>query len=525
VSAPAVGPAAPATRRRRPDPSVSQAATVNSVAFVVSVALSFFITPFIIRTLGDARYGTWSLIAQVTGYYGLLDFGVRHAVAYYAASLLATEDDEDVSRLVSSAFWGLTGVALLVLALGAVLMTYFPTWFETAGVESGEIRGAIVIVSMTIALTLPFDVFGAVVNGCRRPDILSGLDVVLRIVTSGLIVLVLYQGGGLVALAGVQFGGKIATWLILSIVARHYVPALSLNPRLFGREWLRKVVSYGSRNFVINVSLAVIHRLDYVLIGTFLGVRFVTFYSIGKMMTGYVSTACSNVTRAFTMHFAHHAARNETERLRELYLTGARISGVFSALLTGYVLAFGSPFVRLWLGPNYVEGPWTERTDVVLAILLIGQAPRLFQSISWQLLFGIRRVNFLMWLQVGEAITNLLLSLALVRPLGLAGVALGTFLPLLVSNLVLLPRYVLREIDLPRSEYFRRGIGRPIVVASVTTVMSVALVALVPIHGWLSFVALATVAAIVGGALTYAFVLTGGERLVVRQRVPFLRPS
>ncbi|HEX5580535.1 MAG TPA: hypothetical protein VFX39_03090, partial [Gemmatimonadaceae bacterium] len=229
MSAPAVGPAAPATRRRRPDPSVSQAATVNSVAFVVSVALSFFITPFIIRTLGDARYGTWSLIAQVTGYYGLLDFGVRHAVAYYAASLLATEDDEDVSRLVSSAFWGLTGVALLVLALGAVLMTYFPTWFETAGVESGEIRGAIVIVSMTIALTLPFDVFGAVVNGCRRPDILSGLDVVLRIVTSGLIVLVLYQGGGLVALAGVQFGGKIATWLILSIVARHYVPALSLN--------------------------------------------------------------------------------------------------------------------------------------------------------------------------------------------------------------------------------------------------------------------------------------------------------
>ena len=524
-AAPAVAPPAPARRKRRPDPSVSQAATVNSVAFVVSVSLSFFITPFIIGTLGDARYGTWSLIAQVTGYYGLLDFGVRHAVAYYAASLLATENDEDVSRLVSSAFWGLAAVAVVVLALGAVLMTYFPTWFETTGVESGEIRGAIVIVSLSIALTLPFDVFAAVVNGCRRPDIISGLDVALRIVNSGLIVLVLSQGGGLMALAGVQFGGKIVTWLVLSLVARHYVPSLSLNPRLFGREWLNKVVNYGSRNFVINVSLAVIHRLDYVLIGTFLGVRFVTFYSIGKMMTGYVSTACSNVTRAFTMHFAHHAARNETERLRELYLTGARISGVFAALLTGYVLTFGSPFIRLWLGPEYVQGPWTERTDVVLAILLIGQAPRLFQSISWQLLFGIRRVNFLMWLQVGEAIANLALSLALVRPLGLAGVALGTFLPLIVSNLVLMPRYVLREIDLPRGEYLRRGVGRPIVVASITTAMSAALVTLVPIHGWLAFLGLAAVAALVGAVLTYGVVLTGTERQVVRQRVPFLRPS
>lgn len=524
MSAPTLAPVVP-LRRRRPDPSVSQAAGVGSIAFVVSVALSFFITPFIVRTLGDARYGTWSLIAQVTGYYGLLDFGVRGAVAYYAASLLATEKDEDVSDLASSAFWGLAVIAIGALVFGGVLMVFFPSWFETAGVDSGEIRGAIAIVTISLALTLPFDVFGAIVNGCRRPDILNGLDVALRIVTSGLIVVVLSQGGGLMGLAAVQLGGRLVTWAALAAVSRHYVPTLSLSPRRFARAWLDKVVSYGSRNFVINVALAVIHRLDYVLIGTFLGVRFVTFYSIGKMMTGYVSQACSNVTRAFTMHFAHHAARGETERLRELFLTGARISGVFAMLLTGYVLAFGTPFVRLWLGPQYVEGPWKERTDVVLAILLIGQAPRLFQSISWQLLFGIRRVNFLMWLQVGEAVANFLLSLALVKPLGLPGVALGTFVPLLVSNTYFLPRYVLREVELSGQEYVRRGIGRPMVVAVVTTIASAALVETVPIDGWLSFVSLAAIASAIGATLAFVGVLTPDERLWVRRRIPFLRSA
>lgn len=522
---PPAGPAESPPPSRRKDPSVTQSAAAGSIAFVISVALSFVITPFILRTLGDARYGTWSLIAQVTGYYGLLDFGVRGAVAYYAASLLATDKDEDVSRLASSAFWGLCGIALVALALGAVLFVYFPSWFETNGVATGEIRGAIVVVSLSIALTLPFDVFGAIVNGCRRPDILSGLDVAMRIVTSVVMVIVLSQGAGLVGLASVQFGGKIVQWVVLAAVSRRFVPTLSLDPRLFGREWLRRVVSYGSRNFVINISLAVIHRLDYVLIGTFLGVRFVTIYTIGKMMTGYVSKACSNVTRAFTMHFAHLRAREEMERLRELYLVGARISGLFACLLTGYVLVFGSDFVALWLGPSYVQGEWTARTDVVLGILLLGQAPRLFQSISWQLLFGIRRVDFLMWVQVGEAIANLALSLALVRPLGIVGVALGTFIPIVISNTIVLPRYVLRELGLPPRDYLRRGVARPLAVAAIVTAASAALVIGVPIRGWPSFVAEAVVASLVGIALSYAFVLTGDERRWVRARVPFLRAT
>ena len=163
------------------------------------------------------------------------------------------------------------------------------------------------------------------------------------------------------------------------------------------------------------------------------------------------------------MHFAHLSARQEIDRLRELYLTGARLSGLFACLLTGYVLVFGSDFVRLWLGPSYVEGEWTARTDVVLAILLLGQAPRLFQSISWQLLFGIRKVNFLMWVQIGEAIANVALSLALVKPLGIVGVALGTFIPLVVSNTLVLPRYVLgrgRDAARRRRVVRRRADGR-----------------------------------------------------------------
>src|SRR5688572_24904937 len=57
-------------------PSVKRTALVNAIAYVIGVIVSFVQAPFLIHRLGDERYGVWTLIGTVTGYYGLLDVGV-----------------------------------------------------------------------------------------------------------------------------------------------------------------------------------------------------------------------------------------------------------------------------------------------------------------------------------------------------------------------------------------------------------------------------------------------------------------
>jgi hypothetical protein len=77
----------------------------NVSGYIISVVASFLITPITIHTLGDARYGAWSLVAELIGYYGLLDLGIRGAVTYYVARYSARNQGEDVKEIVSSAFW------------------------------------------------------------------------------------------------------------------------------------------------------------------------------------------------------------------------------------------------------------------------------------------------------------------------------------------------------------------------------------------------------------------------------------
>ena len=47
----------------------------NWAGYVVQVAVGFFLTPFVVHSLGETQYGVWTLVVGVTGYYGLLDLG------------------------------------------------------------------------------------------------------------------------------------------------------------------------------------------------------------------------------------------------------------------------------------------------------------------------------------------------------------------------------------------------------------------------------------------------------------------
>ncbi|MCX5737716.1 MAG: polysaccharide biosynthesis protein, partial [Proteobacteria bacterium] len=49
----------------------------NWVGYGTNVAVAFFLTPFIVHSLGDIRYGIWSLVMSLVGYLGLADMGVR----------------------------------------------------------------------------------------------------------------------------------------------------------------------------------------------------------------------------------------------------------------------------------------------------------------------------------------------------------------------------------------------------------------------------------------------------------------
>jgi len=497
----------------------------NVGGYVVSVIATFLVAPITIHSLGDTRYGAWSLVAEIVGYYGLLDLGIRGAVTYYVARHSAHNEHVQISETIASSFWILCASGLFVFLGGAVLALAFPHLFNTTGLDLAELRTALLIMSAVIAASLPMSTFSAVLGGRQRFDQDTIAEVSTRILTGIGMYAVMKAGYGLVALALVQTVARLTYWGMIAFFVKRILGGLFIRPALFSVRRFRALAAYGSRNLVTQIAQLVIRRLDLLVVAMFVGVAHVTYYSIGGTLVNYATTLCATVVFAFTPRFTELYSRGAHQELERLYLSGIRVTGVLVTGLVVSMLVFGRPFIRLWIGSSYVSGLWINRSDVVMTVLILAYLPRMLHHISWQLLLASARVRFLMWLNILEAVANLGLSLILVRRYQLLGVAMGTLIPMVLSNVVVLPAYISRQFQIPLTRLAKKGLSVPLLTGAAIAIVAALLVHTKPPTSWRIFLLEAVCTAIAWASLGWALGFSKSERHDLLVRVGIILPS
>jgi len=484
----------------------------NVGGYIVSVIVAFLITPITIHTLGNARYGAWSLVAELIGYYGLLDLGIRGAVTYYIARHSALEEGKEIREIQSSAFWVLVACGGLVLIIGVALALGFPYIFRSEGLNLGEVRKALFIMSTLIAVSLPMNMFSGSLVGRQRFDIVSGIEALNRVFTAMLVYIVLISGGSLIGLALVQVVGRVISWMFIIFACRSILGGIFVRPKWFKWGRVHLLTAYGFRNAVGQIAQILIFRMDIAVVGMFAGMEQVTFYSIGSMLISYVWRLCNSIVQPFTPRFTQLESTKSYDQLQEQYLFGMRTIGMLIAGMSAGILIFGKDFIRLWLGADYVNAPWKGRSDVILSILILANFPRMLQSITWQRLYAMAKVRFLMWLNVFEAFANLSLSILLVHFFGAVGVALGTFFPLFLTHVLIMPFYSSRVFAIPFWELLRKGFAIPIITFVLMIGVNLGCIYFIAPTTWLSFIFDVSAAVILGGFLCIGVGFKAKER-------------
>jgi O-antigen/teichoic acid export membrane protein len=506
-------------------PSALRTAVANSIGYAVSIAISFVQAPFLIHHLGDERYGVWTLIGLVTGYYGLLDFGTRGAIGFFVARARAREATLEVAELTASAFWFLATAGAVVLLVGSGILFLFPDMFRVAPAVRTESMIALAIALVLTVLTLPLDVFAAIVNGCRRGEIITITETFVRVIIFILIFVLFQRGARLDVLAGIQVVGKLIVWVVAFAAARRLEPNWRLGFRFYRRSRLREIMRYGFQTSILNVAGIVVERLDAIVIAVVMGARMVTVYVIGQSLVMYLRQGVSAITLALTPFFADLHAKDDAERTRWLFFAGTRAASLATGVIAGGLVAFGTAFLTRWVGPRYVQGVWYDRSDTVLLVLIAAMIPKLLLSTAHQYLFGSNKQAYLSRVFVIEGIFNLVLSLALVRPLGLAGVAIGTALPSIVSHWWFLPRFVARSIGVPMRQLFLEGQARGLVMGLVVAVAGIGVERLIPPTSWPLFSLAVFCTLVIASPFLWLAGLTSQDRLHIRAALARVRPE
>ena len=172
----------------------------------------------------------------------------------------------------------------------------------------------------------------------------------------------------------------------------------------------------------------------------------VTFFTIPGSLVSYSRGLLSGISSASSPMASALEANGNKGDLRRVLLKGARFGWMVFFPIGISFLIRGRSFIGLWMGPSYAA-----LSGEVLMILTLAQLIAAGNYTSGSMTLGIGRHKGMVPAVLLEGLCNLSLSIALVRTHGIAGVAVGTALPSLATQLVFWPWYIRRVYGSGRS--------------------------------------------------------------------------
>lgn len=125
---------------------------------LLSVAIS---VPLTIRYLGPERYGMWMTISSLLAVLSFADLGIGNGLVSSIASAAGRDDSLTMVRLVSSAFYMLVGISLIIVFSFLTAYSYVP-WDKVFAVSSQdaarEAGPSVLAFMMCFAIGLPFTI-------------------------------------------------------------------------------------------------------------------------------------------------------------------------------------------------------------------------------------------------------------------------------------------------------------------------------------------------------------------------------
>jgi O-antigen/teichoic acid export membrane protein len=420
----------------------------NWLGAAVNLIVGFFISPFILHRLGDEAFGIWVLIFSLTGYYGVFDFGIRSSIVKYVAECHATGDRERLNKIINTAFFTYSGVAIVLIAVVGSGSLFLGSVFHfSPGVEHSA-RALFLVVGFAAALGLPLSVFAGVLEGLQECYALNATQATASVLRALLIVLSLHHGMGLLTAALITVALPLLSYGMYAWKVMRAVP-FQLGFRCLDRSTFRQMLQYSLLSFLSIVAFRLRFQTDAVLIGAMLSSSAITYFSIGSKLLNYSFLVMAGLGQIFVPMSSQFDAAGDKERLRKLFVLGNQACALTVFPIGAVLVMLGKPIIDVWVGSRY------ESSYLILLILLVPSILSHVQGGSRQILYGTGRHKVLAIVSLGEGIVNVGLSIAFIHYWGVVGDAFGTALPLTLTSVFFLPPYLCRMLNVSLADFLR----------------------------------------------------------------------
>ena len=452
---------------------------VGVASSFVAPAIGLFVTPMLLRTLGDERMGAFRTAQDWCGYAGLLAIGITGALQPLLVSALHRDDPSALGRLFAASFRAYARVVFGMAALVVILVALAPVLIRVPDELVPELRAGIAV-SMLGFFWLPFSAFRVLADAEQRAWLIHVLLVAQALVSASVSVGFALAGFGLVG----QFLAVVIGAAPFSLGLAAY--GMRRHAGLWkGRSEPRDRAALAALN-VPSLLWNLTGRLglvsDSLVISAVLGAVAVVPFGMTQRLPLLAEAQVIGLGAASWAALSELRERGQGERFTRRLLQLTRYSAVLAAATLVPIAIVNRAFVGLWVGEARYGGAALTWVTVAVAF-----AQSLFALWGWPLIAGglVRKV---LPGAIAAVLLNLAVGFAWTSAFGLVGTSVGTLAGFTAVSSWFYPRLLRREFGVPLRGIVE-AVARPAVLGGLYAAALLALVEFVPpyVAGWPSW--------------------------------------
>ncbi|NVN19313.1 oligosaccharide flippase family protein [Muricauda sp. HICW] len=461
---------------------IKKGAALNYTSIILTNIVGLLLTPFIIRKLGDAEFGLYSLIGAFVGYIAILDLGLGNTVVRFVAKYRAEKDKVGEENFLATTLIIYAIISFCVVVIGTICYFNIESIFKDSLTpdQIGSAKNMFVILVFTLAVGLPAGTFEATSYGYEQFVFPKTAKIIHYVIRSLLVVGLLFWSGRALSLVILDASLNL---VLFGVMIYFVIVKLKVKIKLhsFSKQLLRKIFGYSLWIFVFAIVGQFQWRVGQLVLGIMTDPTIVAVFAVGVMLGTYYGAFSTAISGVFLPRATQMTVTNANPKeLTDMMIKIGRLSFiVLMFILTAFIL-FGKQFIFLWVGESYQDS-W-----VIALIIMFAYTLPLVQAFGNSILEAQNKLSFKAIIYLIFLILGTIFGGYLAKGYGAIGMIAGTVSGwLIVQNIMNFYYYKVIHLEIPR--FFKELLNKTFLAILIILVFGY-FIRFIPGKDWFNFV-------------------------------------
>lgn len=327
--------------------AINMAASI--VTYAVSLGISFFISPYIVKNVGVDAYGFIGLANNFISYAGLITVSLNSMASRFVTIKIYEKDENGTNRYFSSVFYANLFLTTVVGVLFIFILIYLEQLINIPERLYFDVKVLFAILFINCLLSIIGTVFKIATFATNKLYLNSLREIESNLLRIAVILGLFFALSPKVSYIG--FGSLVAGVYVLIcniFYTKKLLPNMSIKRKFFDIKAIWEIFSSGVWNLVNKLGKLLLSGLDLLITNLFIDPTAMGILSLAKTVPSMISSIIGTMAGIFSPNFTILYAQHKTKELVDAVKQAIKIMGMITNIPIIVLIVCGNKFFSLW---------------------------------------------------------------------------------------------------------------------------------------------------------------------------------